>query len=236
MRTHWFIAITFGLLIPGELLASGFRGGTIYESGSQRKSLLFSIHADLLAPNPSSRTFVSSYLDPQGQEVMNERATFKDLQLQRYVISQKQLGETYELSVDHGKMRFSVTRAGQTEVKERSLPENLVVGPSLVPFIQQHWSDLQGLRKVQAQLAVLDRMDTYGFEFMKVRELQFEGRNAVLIRMSASSTLIAAVVHPTYLTVLPDGSRILEVKGRMLPKRRVGSRWEDFEGEAYFVY
>ena len=236
MRTPGFILISLGLLFPGTLPASGFRGGTIYESGSQRKKLLFSIHADLLAPNPGTRTFVSSYLDPQGQEVMTEKATFEDLHLQRYVISQKQLGETYELTVDHAKMRFSVTRAGQTEVKERSLPENLVVGPSLVPFIQQHWSELQGLHKVQAQLAVLDRKDTYGFEFMKVRELQFEGQAAVLIRMSASSTLIAAVVHPTYLTVVPDGSRILEVKGRMLPKRKVGSRWEDFEGEAYFVY
>jgi hypothetical protein len=224
------------VLWPCGLPADGFRGGKIFELGSEGKRLLFTMHAELLAPDSKTRTFVSRYVDDRGQEALTERAVFKELKLREYTINQEQLGESYELTVDQGKLHFSATRKGKTETAQVELPDNLVIGPSFVPFLREHWGQLQKQETIKARLAVLDRQDTYGFEFVKLRETEFAGKAAVVIRMSPTSTFVSAVVRPTYFTLSPDGSRILEIKGRMLPKLKVGSRWIDFDGEAVFTY
>jgi hypothetical protein len=236
LRIPLLLVILMGFILPKTTLGNAFKGGTVYEVGSQRKRLLFTIHADLLVPRPTTRTFISKYVDAQGKEAMTERATFENLKLQKYTIQQEQLGETYELTVIGRKIRFLSSKQGKPEIQERDLPENLVVGPSFVPFLQQHWHELERGEKVKAQLAALDRKDTYGFEFVKTRETKFGEQNAFVIKMSPTSSMVAAVVRPTYFTVTVDGSRILQIIGRMLPKLRVGSRWVDFEGEAVFNY
>lgn len=219
-----------------DLKSAKFRGGNIYEMNSEKKNLIFIMKAELKKPMNGKTVFSSFYFDTDKNEIMTEEASFDHLNLKKYVIHQKQINEIYELEVSGNKMNFSVTKDGQTEKITRDLPENLVIGPSFVPFLQKHWSEIQNQKKVEAALAVLDRMDTYRFEFEKIRDLKFEGQDRVIVRMKPGNTLISSVVRPVYFVVAPDGSRILELKGRMLPKRKVGSRWEDFEGEAVFMY
>jgi hypothetical protein len=238
LRIPLLLILFLGFFGPETSLGNAFKGGKVYEAGSQRKKLLFTIHADLLAPNPTTRTFVSRYVDGQGKEALTEQATFESFKLQKYTIHQEQLGETYELTVVGRKMRFRNSKLGKTEIQEqeRDLPENLVIGPSFVPFLQQHWGELQRGDKVKAQLAVLEREDTYGFEFVKLRETKFDEQSAIVIRMNPTSSMVSAVVRPTYFTVAVDGSRILQIIGRMLPKLKAESRWVNFKGEAVFNY
>ncbi len=210
--------------------------GAVYDKGGASKTLLFKIEADLKSPGPGLEVFSSRYLNPDGSDAMDEEASFDHLKLLHYSIRQRQLGESYELSVQGEKMRFSVTRAGATEVKETAVPANLVIGPSLVPFLREHWKEIVGGETIRAQLAVLDRMDTYGFEFEKVRESAVSGAGSVVVRMKPSSFFVSAVVRPSYLTVSADGSRILEIQGRMMPKKRESRHWVDFEGDAVFIY
>lgn len=237
MRRRFFaLAVFCGTLGPCVALGDGFKGGKIFELESQQKKLLFTLQAELLAPDSKTRTFSSRYFDEKGRLAMTERASFKNLKLQSYMVTQEQLGESYELRVERARLLFRVTRAGRTDTSDMALPENLVIGPSFVPFLQAHWGTLQRQERVKAQLAVLDRRDTYGFEFKKVRETEFLGQPATVIRMSPVSIIVSAVVRPTYFTVTPDGARILEIRGRMLPKLRVGERWVDFDGDAVFIY
>lgn len=213
-----------------------FKGGKIFEMNSNKKQLLFTLKAELKKPQKDLNIFISSYIDSDKNEVLTEEAHFLKFDLQKYIIDQKQLNEKYELQISEGKMHFMVQKDGKTEVKTRDLPSNLVVGPSFVPFLQNNWSDIQAKKKVGAQLAVLDFMDTFSFEFQKIRDEKFEGASAVVVRMKPESSLVSSVVRPVYFLVKSDGSKILELKGRMLPKRKVGLRWEDLEGEAVFTY
>ncbi|MBC7690874.1 MAG: hypothetical protein H7222_03840 [Methylotenera sp.] len=228
--------ISIGTLVcPRVSFSVPFRGGQIYEISSERKILLFTIHAELKEPDAKTRTFVSSYLAADDTEAMSETATYENLKLMKYRVVQKQLNELYELTLADSKLHFSVTRKGKTETSEEKLPENLLIGPSFVPFFQQHWNELKAGR-LRFRLAVLDRKASYEFDFQRLREIKFEGQEAVLVKMTPTSSMISAFVQPTYLTLSSDGSRIFEIKGRMLPKLKVGSRWKDFEGEAYFTY
>jgi hypothetical protein len=213
-----------------------FKGGKIFELNSHKSKLLFTINADLKVTSDGTELFLSSYLDENKNEVMTEEASFEGINLQKYVIEQKQLHERYELKVADGKLLFSVTKDGRTEKTTRDLPENLIVGPSFVPFLHLHWAEIEQKRKVEAVLAVLDYMDTFRFEFQKIRDEVVDGEKQVLVRMKPYSTLISSVVRPVYFVVNSDGTRILSIKGRMLPKLKQGSRWADFEGEAVFNY
>ena len=213
-----------------------FQGGNIYEMNSDRKNLLFVMKAELKKSAKGKTTFSSYYFDTEKNEILTEEASFEQLNLKRYVIHQKQINEIYELDISEDKMVFSVTKEGRTEKTTKNLTTNIIIGPSFVPFMQKHWSEIQEQKTVTAELAVLDRMDTYGFEFEKIRDLKLDGKDTVMVRMKPSSTLVSSVVRPVYFVVAADGSRILELKGRMLPKRKIGSRWEDFEGEAVFIY
>lgn len=213
-----------------------FKGGKIFEINSNKKQLLFTLKAELKKPQKDVNIFISSYIDLNKNEILTEEAHFLKFDLQKYIIDQKQLNEKYELQISEGKMHFTVQKDGKTEAKTRDLPSNLVVGPSFVPFLQSNWTEIQAQKKVGAQLAVLDFMDTFSFEFQKIRDEKFGGDNAVLVRMKPESSLVSSVVRPVYFLVKADGSKILELKGRMLPKRKVGSRWEDLEAEAVFTY
>lgn len=123
-----------------------------------------------------------------------------------------------------------------SEKKTRDLPANLIIGPSFVPFLKQHWVEIQEQKKVGAALAVLDYMDTFSFVFEKMRDSKSEGRDTVIVRMKPYNIFISSFVSPIYFVVKADGSRIMQLKGRMLPKRKIGTHWEDFDGEAVFTY
>lgn len=221
---------------PNKSKQSRFRGGKIYELNSDKKKLLFTLIADLKTPAKEINIFTSSYLDTEKNEIMTEEASFDHLNLQKYVIQQKQLNEIYEMEISEDKILFSVTKNGQTEKKTRELPFNLIIGPSFAPFLQLHWEELQEKLKVQAQLAVPEMMDTFGFEFEKLRDESSNGKPVVVVRMKPHNTLVSAVVRPVYFVLNKDGSRILELKGRMLPKIKVGTHWKDLEAEAVFIF
>lgn len=243
MRSAFVFVLSIHLLFSVAALAKskvakkseGFRGGKIYELNSGRKNALFTMNADLRTEKGLT-VFNSSYIDRDNVEVLTEEAVFEKLKLQKYVINQKQLGESYSLNVTGDTMVFEVTKQGEIKTKSRKLPTNLIIGPFFVPFMQQHWPQLLRGEKVRAELAVLEHMDHFSFVFEKIRDKSVNGIVAVLVRMKPRSSLVSSIVRPIYFTVKADGSAIIELKGRMLPKSKIGSRFVDFEGEAVFSY
>lgn len=243
MRSALVFVLSLSLLFSLSALAKakvkkkqeGFRGGKIYEMNSGRKKPLFTMNADLKTEKGLT-VFNSSYIDSDNVEALTEEAIFEKLKLQKYAVNQKQLGESYSLNITGDNMVFEVNRQGEVKTKSRKLPPNLVIGPFFVPFLLAHWPQLLKGEKVRAELAVLEQMDYFGFVFEKIRDTSVNGIAAVLVRMKPYSSLVASVVRPIYFTVKPDGSAIIELKGRMLPKNKIGTRFVDFEGEAVFSY
>ncbi len=215
--------------------AEGLRGGKIYAMNSDYKKPLFTMNAELQTEKGLT-VFNSSYLDNNNVEALTEEAVFEKFQLQKYTVNQKQLGETYSLNITGDSMVFTVTQRGEVRSKTRKLPPYLIIGPSFVPFMVQHWPKLLKGEKVRAELAVLEQLDYFAFVFEKLRSTSVNGQAAVLIRMRPHNSLVSAIVRPVYFTVKADGSAIIELKGRMLPKNKIGSRFVDFEGEAIFSY
>jgi hypothetical protein len=208
--------------------------GVIYDLNGEKNSPLFTIKADLKPNSDGTLHFSSHYMDSSKSEAMSEDAVFKQMDVQNYTIRQFQLNETYELRVSGNKMNFSWTKGDEVKTKSQDLPKNLIVGPSFTPFFQKHWNEIQGKKKVEANLAVLDYMDTFCFEFEKLSSP--DEKNGVLVRMQLASPILSVFVKPIYFLVQNDGSRILEFRGQMLVKQKVKDGWEDFQGRAVFTY
>ena len=239
MRILTVLALLFFLTLEAKAAkakAANTQGGKIYELDSEKKTLLFTMNAELNTSKKGNTVFTSTWHDPDQNEVMTEEANFNGLELQNYLVKQKQLDETYELEISSNEMHFSVNKEGQIKKKTRPLPANLVIGPSFVPFLKLHWAEIQNKKIVEATLAALDFMDVFRFEFEKLRDEKLNGNDVVIVRMKPHSSLVSSVVRPMYFVVSSDGSRILELKGRMLLKKKIGKRWHDLEAEAVFFY
>ena len=54
------------------------------------------------------------------------------------------------------------------------------------------------------------------------------------MKMKPSSFIIAALVDPVLITLSKDGKDLLEIVGRVTPKRLVGGEYEPLDAEAVF--
>jgi hypothetical protein len=74
-----------------------------------------------------------------------------------------------------------------------------------------------------------------GFTFEKVKAEKPGNRDVVIIKMSATSPIISALVDPLYFTIEKGGKyRVLEYQGRTTPKLQVGKKWRDLDAVTVF--
>lgn len=180
-----------------------------------------------------ARTIVNTvFKDMEGQVAVTEYAEFaKDKldQIQLYRQSQKQVGAEGSVEVKDGKAHFTYTQGGKTKKATEKAVENLVVTPSVLSYLQKRWSKIEKGEVVKIRLAVLDRLETVGFEFSKDKEIDHNGQKAIVVKMKPSSFIIAALVDPLHFYLSKDGQRLLEIHGRTTVKRKDGNSYKDLD-------
>lgn len=204
--------------------------GKVYRIDGGKRTQLFTMNG-VSRVSPGGRLqYETAYLDLDGKLALTESASFdkgSGGRLQAFTIRQHQLGELYELVVDGGKLLYATTKAdGSKHSKQQDLPPRLVVGASFRAFIREHWEELDSGKRIDVQLVVIDRQDTYDFIFSKLDE--------GIMRMKAKSIFVNAVVGPLDFAFDDEGSRLLTVRGRMLPMFKDGAKFKDFDGELVF--
>jgi hypothetical protein len=121
-------------------------------------------------------------------------------------------------------------------VEQRTASEHVdspvAVGPTLVGYIVRRLQALRDGEVVLVRLAVLDRLETLGFELVAVPA--DAGRTR--IRMSASSFLIGLAVDPISFTFETSSSKLLQLEGRVPPKRLEGDSWHDLDARVEYRY
>ncbi len=176
----------------------------------------------------------STYSDQEMNPVVIEKADFKGPELIKYEIDHKQLEQVGTIEVKEGQVLFSKTESGKTKTAKEKAKENLVVPPSLVYYTHSKWSVIMSGKNLEIRLAVWDRLETVGFRLKKIKEIEFEGNKAILVKMDPTSFIIRALVDPIYFTFAADGSKLYMVKGRTAPKIKEGSQWKDLDAEIYY--
>jgi hypothetical protein len=182
---------------------------------------------------------VSTHLtrDPSGNIALAESAKHSpDYALFDYTLHRNQLGQTGTIHVERDQVTFRLRGEREREGEGRSAVEtqagDVVVGPTLVGYIVRHFEALRSSKVLSVRLAVLDRLETIGFELEKVAAEPGQLR----VRMTASSFIYRLVVDPLYFTFEASTGKLVRLEGRVPPKVAAGSSWEDLDARVEYRF
>lgn len=152
--------------------------------------------------------------------------------LQQYTLHANQLGQRGSISVEGEQVTFTlVDESGEhTKVEQQRLP--VVIGPTLVGFTLKHLPTLRAKQQVAVRFAVLDRLETIGFELSEVEGAAGQTR----IKMAASNFLYALAIDPIFFTFDTATGKLVRLEGRVPPKLRTGDGWADLDARVEYRF
>jgi hypothetical protein len=212
----------------------------IYDSESNKQTLLFTYKHDEEKKADGLKTVTNTFKDPQGAVVAVETIDFVKAgdheNVARYHMSQKQLNAEGDIEVKDGKVLFNYIRDGKKRDNSETLAENFVVGPSVTSYLQRHWGEIAKGERVRVRLGVADRQETLGFEYYKDSEETIDGKKVFVVKMTPANFLIAQLVKPLTFKYTAEGVVLLEVIGRTQVKQKIDGTWRDLDAVTVYEY
>ncbi len=206
-----------------------------YELGSGRSKKLFTSEHKLETKDGNESVF-TNFSDLDGKPLYQEKVTLSGLDLKKVEIDQKQTGKTGVVELKDGKVFFSTKQGDKTKEANESIGKTFVMSGNFQRFIKSQWPDILAGKSVDFRFAAWERLETIGFSVKKEKESEVQGQKTVTIKMKPSSFLIAALVNPLYFTFAADGSKLVEMSGRLPIKQKSGDDFKDLDGEAVYTY
>lgn len=232
-------ALTLASLILTSVLVSGQARadytGQVFEQGSGKAKKLYTFEAKVTSADGGETVF-AAFKDLEGNVVFEDRSTLKGTDLVKAEITQHQTKQSAVVEVKDGKIHFSKTVDGKTKTSEEKLGKTFVMSGNFQKFVQKNWSDLAAGKTVDFRYGVWDRQETVGFGLTKTGEEEIGGQKVFVLRMKPSSFIIAALVKPVIFKFAADGSRLIELNGRVPPKTKSGDTYKDLDAEVTYSY
>ena len=209
-------------------------GAKIFDKSAPAEILFTMERTDELKANTAQ--VATSYKDPAGAVVVVEKSFSEKGVFKKYALEQKQIEATGEIEVVGNEIKFSYTKKGKTQTAVEKLVDNFVVPPTLVPYLQANWDKLIAGKTLDIRFGVVDRRETVGFDFKVQGEKEVNGKKLTVVKMRPSSFLIAAIVNPLFFYFDPEGPKLIQIEGRVPPKKKVGSAWKDLDALSVYSY
>lgn len=239
-----FIAVTLGMALLNSTPQASWAGaevkltGKIFEAESAKQSLLFTFRgeADI---KPGLKVLTTTYTSSEGKVAAIETTEFAidasgQERVSSFRLNQKQLGAEGSIEIKNGRATFTYTRDGRSKTKAMDAGDDFVVGPGVFNFLRGHWTEILAGKKLKVRFAVLERLETIGFEFSKDKDVRLNGKPAVVVKMKPSSLLVSALVDPIRFYISADATHLLEIHGRSTLKRELNGGLKDFNAVTVF--
>jgi hypothetical protein len=209
---------------------------TIYEAGSNRTKPLFKMVRE--ENTVGDQTTISEvFTDLQGNEVFRSQTLLQGNRFVRYDLQQKQLNESAKIEAKDGKIFFEYTdHDGKVKKDDEKWNDAFVVGATLFRHVKAHRDDLLAGKDIEMRFGVPERRESVGFKIFKDEEKKIDGRDVIIAKMKPTSMIIAALVKPLYFYFDKADGRLLEFRGRVLPKLKDGDGWKDLDAETVYSY
>lgn len=224
--------------------------GTIYAKDSNTNKVLYTFKRRATTSG-SKVNVLREYMNPDGSPAARERVFYDGDKLMSYELDELQTGAGGSVRVlrdpdnaGKGTLAFEYNKdvhdtnsvKSNTEALHGSttVPDTLV-GDMIATFIKNHWNEIFRGEKVKFRYVVVPRRETVGFTFVKDSEATIAGQPALVVRMEATSPIIAALVDPLYFTVEKASEhRVAKYLGRVVPKIKKGDKWDDLDALVLF--
>jgi hypothetical protein len=152
--------------------------------------------------------------------------------LSEYTLLGNQLGQSGSIRVEGEKVIFRWTDGAAERTHVETQRGTVVVGPTLVGYIVQHLAELRENRSFVVRFAVLDRLETIGFELSSVAA----GPGQTRVKMKPSSFVIGLIVDPLYFTFDTATDKLIRLEGRVPPRERRADRLYDFDARVEYRF
>jgi hypothetical protein len=218
---------------------------TIYAQDSGRQQVLFKFKR-VATRSGSELSVLREYTYPDGRPAARERVVYNGDDMSSYALEELQIGAAGAVKVLRDRsnpaksvLQFEYTKDLASGRKPKTSTEPLrndtLTSDMVGTFLGAHWSELANGSKLKCRYVVVPRRETVGFTFVKERETTSQGRRAVIIKMEATSPIIAQLVDPLFFTLEAESPHgVLEYTGRVTPKARVGNKWDDLDATCVF--
>jgi hypothetical protein len=195
------------------------------------KSKVLYTYAHISRMEGERRSVENTYFDPEGKQVVVEHASLGEngRKLLNYHLEQRQLGADARLIVQMGVAEFKFTQDGKTKSNKEPVGDDFIGGPTLMPYLFDHWAKLMGGETIKARFYVPERAETVEFKYFKEKETDVNGKKAVVIVMKPASLVISAFVNPLRFYMAPDGLTLFQWEGRTATKVKKGDKWKDLD-------
>ena len=170
---------------------------------------------------------------PSGALALVESATESvDRGRVEYTLHRNQLGQSGTIRVEQGQVSFRLVDGSRVRSRTERQAGPVVVGPTLIGHILGNIDRIRAGEVARVRLAVLDRLETIGFELQSVKSEPGQTR----VRMKPTSLLLALVVDPIYFTFDTPTGKLVRLEGRVPPKIRAGDRWRDLDARVEYRF
>lgn len=177
---------------------------------------------------------------PDGKLAAHEHVLYKNDGLALYELEQNQTGAAGRVQIEclaqSRAIDFKYTRQnGRVLRHAETWQPSTLIADMIGPFLVSHWSALARGDKVKCRVIVVSRAQTIGFNFVKDSETTRDGQPVLVVKMAASSLLVAALVDPLLFTIeQAPPHRVLEYSGRTTPKIKEAGKWKDLDAVTVF--
>jgi hypothetical protein len=204
--------------------------------GSNRSKLLFLMTREEKTQDHQT-TITEVFTDPEGREAFRSETLLNGDRFVRYDVQQKQLGDSAVIEAKDGKIDFEYTdHNGKVKKSDEKWQDHFVVGAILGRYVKAHWSELLAGKDVEMRFGVPERTETVGFKIFKEDEKVVDGHTVIVTKLKPTSMVIAMLVKPLYFYFDKADGKLIEFKGRILPKLKDGDSWKDVDAESVYSY
>ncbi|GIL18862.1 MAG: hypothetical protein BroJett040_26130 [Oligoflexia bacterium] len=216
--------------------ASADYTGTLFELDSNQQKKIYTYSNTQIEKDGLTDQTVT-YKDLNGAELFVEKSVLKGAEFIKLELTHYQLSENATVEIKDGRVYFTkILAGGKVKKSDEKLGKNFVISANFSRFIKENWADILAGKEVSFRFGSWERMETVGFEIFKVSEEKKNGQDLVVLKMKPSSFVIAALVKPLFFKFTSDGSRLIEMKGRVPLKQKSGDTWKDLDAEVVYSY
>ena len=152
-----------------------------------------------------------------------------DYVLEQFTEYQFQVGEVRQVLVRGDAVELRVTDARGVRVARERVELPVVVAPTFYGFVARHWQRLLEGQTVAFRYAVVERLQTLGFELTKVAA----PAGLVRVQMKASNPIVALFVAPIVVT-WTDAGVLVSYEGRVPMKLGAPGAWRDLDAHVEY--
>lgn len=216
---------------------------TIYAKTAEAKDILFKFRRTASVSNDTVRV-LREFTRPDGTLAARERVVYVAGKLVSCHLEEPALGAHGGATIQPNpknpreqiiSFEYVLPKGGGTKKGSETLQNDTLNNDMIGNFIAVHWADLLRGAAVKFRFTALAKVETIGFTLTKESETIWRGKPAVIIKMEATSWIVAQFVDPLRFTADKTGAhRVLQYWGRTTPSVQKGGKWDDLDALTVF--